>query len=695
MSRETNRAPEQLTKGERRAPEVDYVEAEHDPAASRRASNAAMQRMLGPYIQRKAAAAAAASTEATHAAAAQGTQTPARPLPHADRIQAAFGPAHDVSKIRAHIDPASAQAMGAEAYASGNDVVFAKEPDVATASHEAAHVVQQAQGVNLKGGVGEAGDAHEQNADAVADRVVAGQSAAPLLGGFAPFQGGGIATQVQQKKCGEEPGMTIEATDSMPHEEYRDAADAGEQEEQQSLAQQEQKKSTTPIVLQIGNAGERAAAQRKIDEINGYREHLLQGIHDGLIPPDALTTNTKATLALGDFLVSAGEQGRTLTDFQRAYRTAKTDTARFTSQLALVQKQNPGLQGNLIDEWGGEKQIQKNAASVSAEGQGQGGIHWASMQSQHAQLEQEVALAAAAQNDTRASRAKVSVALNDIEGGIPTTEQSSAEGHDILEQTGMIKKVIGLGIDKAFDFFKIPGSEIATRAAEAVVDEIFSGELRVLDAKTKETADKQKHGVGRSQVESLRAALATWVSDMIRCYAAQQHVTTLKSGMRDSSRQFAAAADDKGQFEVGIIAEMYAEADTLLQQISLAIGLGQAEHAAADGAKQDRNTLVGDKQGLTYYEPDKTYTIRMKSLVDPRSVGWSYDAIEHHIYFSASGVGGTEGDGGVNPVMTAAIADLVSARATVQTSRDRLASALGFSKESDQHVPGAAAKGPQ
>jgi hypothetical protein len=72
--------------------------------------------------------------------------------------------------------------MGASAYATGNHVVFDRPPDLHTAAHEAAHVVQQAQGVNLYGGVGEVGDAYERHADAVADRVVAGQSAADLLG---------------------------------------------------------------------------------------------------------------------------------------------------------------------------------------------------------------------------------------------------------------------------------------------------------------------------------------------------------------------------------------------------------------------------------------------------------------------------------------------------------------------------------
>jgi hypothetical protein len=124
----------------------------------------------------------ASSPNAQHGAAARSIATPSRPLPHADRIQASFGAEHDVSNVEAHIDPGSTRTLGAEAYAVGNHVVFASEPDAHLAAHEAAHVVQQAQGVNLKGGVGNAGDEYEQNADAVADRVKAGQSATDLLG---------------------------------------------------------------------------------------------------------------------------------------------------------------------------------------------------------------------------------------------------------------------------------------------------------------------------------------------------------------------------------------------------------------------------------------------------------------------------------------------------------------------------------
>jgi hypothetical protein len=62
-------------------------------------------------------------------------------------------------------------------------------------------VVQQAHGVHLEGGVGAAGDAFEQHADAVADRVVAGESAADLLssGPLAHAPAGGWGDGVQRK----------------------------------------------------------------------------------------------------------------------------------------------------------------------------------------------------------------------------------------------------------------------------------------------------------------------------------------------------------------------------------------------------------------------------------------------------------------------------------------------------------------
>jgi hypothetical protein len=163
-------------------------------------AGASLQRLFGHAVQRRGQPSDAEPAQ-IHAAAARGTATPATALPFADRIQAAFGPRHSVASIQAHVGGAaseSAGAMGASAYATGNHVVFANAPDLHTAAHEAAHVVQQADGVNLYGGVGQAGDAHERHADAVADAVVAGRSAAPLLDQYsACASGGGSSVQHQ------------------------------------------------------------------------------------------------------------------------------------------------------------------------------------------------------------------------------------------------------------------------------------------------------------------------------------------------------------------------------------------------------------------------------------------------------------------------------------------------------------------
>jgi hypothetical protein len=147
---------------------------------------------LVEQVQRLAGAGAASGPSVQDAATA-GVATPASAVPHAETIQRAFG-RHDVSGVQAHTGPeagASAQAMGAQAYATGNHIVLGGNADLHTVAHEAAHVVQQRGGVQLKGGVGEAGDRYERHADAVADAVVQGKSAEPILDTMA---GGGAAS---------------------------------------------------------------------------------------------------------------------------------------------------------------------------------------------------------------------------------------------------------------------------------------------------------------------------------------------------------------------------------------------------------------------------------------------------------------------------------------------------------------------
>ncbi len=197
-----------MSKFDRTRPESSTTE--HDSSLDAGGERGPMQMLVERFgaggakrvLQRRAQARAAKDADGNgvdaQAAAEKGLSGSAGALPHGEQIRKSFGPGHDISHVRAHTDGAAkegAQAMGAEAFATGNQIAFAGAPDLHTAAHEAAHVVQQQAGVHLKGGVGQEGDDHERHADAVADAVVAGRSAAPLLDRYGKPSGGGKKIQ--------------------------------------------------------------------------------------------------------------------------------------------------------------------------------------------------------------------------------------------------------------------------------------------------------------------------------------------------------------------------------------------------------------------------------------------------------------------------------------------------------------------
>ena len=116
---------------------------------------------------------------------------PGQPLDTETRafMEPRFG--HDFSQVRVHTGAhasESAQALNAIAYTGNSNIVFA-EGHYQPASnegrrllaHELAHVVQQHASVGLKDALGQAGDAYERHAEAVANLVVDGKQAEPLL----------------------------------------------------------------------------------------------------------------------------------------------------------------------------------------------------------------------------------------------------------------------------------------------------------------------------------------------------------------------------------------------------------------------------------------------------------------------------------------------------------------------------------
>jgi hypothetical protein len=257
-------------------------------------------------LQRRARdGAGAGAADAVHGAAEHGISGAGEALPHGDRIAASFG-RHDVSDVVAHVGGAAAEGaseMGAIAFATGNHVAFARSPDLHTAAHEAAHVVQQRAGVHLKDGVGAQGDAYERNADDAADAVVAGRSAEPLLEAFAggsDHAPGGVQRAVQMEN---ESSTTEISAHVVGHASPRWEQTRGRSRDELNLALSQQRADAVRLYLEemLNNA----VAARGLSSVLSFQ--CLARNHDdpGICEPSSAPVSTEAQ----GHQVTTGEAG--------------------------------------------------------------------------------------------------------------------------------------------------------------------------------------------------------------------------------------------------------------------------------------------------------------------------------------------------------------------------------------------------
>jgi hypothetical protein len=143
------------------------------------------------FVQRRAGGGAPSDPETVGRIAEQGVGSGGGELPHRAALESGFGV--DLSHVRAHTGDAAAgasKAIGAEAYTMGSDIAFASAaPSQELVAHEVAHVIQQGAGAGPASGVGEAGDAFEQQADAAAATVASG-GRSDLAHSYSPAAGG-------------------------------------------------------------------------------------------------------------------------------------------------------------------------------------------------------------------------------------------------------------------------------------------------------------------------------------------------------------------------------------------------------------------------------------------------------------------------------------------------------------------------
>lgn len=161
------------------------------------------------------------------AVAHRGSEQARAPLPWRPRIQRAFGH-HDLSDVQTQTGSAAAVAchlLQATAYTavrgSAPVIGFRTPPDLFTATHEAAHVVQQRPHFRLPAAFRQGPEPYERHADAVASRVVQHAPAADLLGDAGPTTTADTPPPVLRQEA--TPGADVEALLEMIA--WADAAD--------------------------------------------------------------------------------------------------------------------------------------------------------------------------------------------------------------------------------------------------------------------------------------------------------------------------------------------------------------------------------------------------------------------------------------------------------------------------------------
>lgn len=115
--------------------------------------------------------------------ARQGMAGAGSPIDHHSTLQRSLG-GYDIGNVRAHVGRHARDAtslLGARGYAMGEQVAFARPPDLRSAAHEVAHVLGQRVGFMPSGAHGRPGDRFERFAEGFADTVARGRSVEPLV----------------------------------------------------------------------------------------------------------------------------------------------------------------------------------------------------------------------------------------------------------------------------------------------------------------------------------------------------------------------------------------------------------------------------------------------------------------------------------------------------------------------------------
>jgi hypothetical protein len=638
----------------------------------------------------------------------------------------------ELSNVRVHTDARAdslARSFDATAFTTGSDIFFRsgmyspKSPEgLNLLAHEAAHTVQQAAGpvagTTQTNGISlsDPMDQHERAADQTAARALVGFGGSF---GDAPVAAAAAAPQPVSAGTGPAAGVTIQRKVS---DDLNEMADAGGANAAAAEAE-EQKMNKQPPVQKISNINDVKSAQVMVGRLEEWRGPMQEGAGAGgaftvspdRVTPDKMAANEIAVSRLNDYLITAGEQSRTLGSFQEAMQKARIDYERLNAQvthLTVTNRIAGGTAGEIGEQavqaagFADPTAAQKRMQDIDSDPHSTVGVMHTQVQDAHdkmVELSQQVGdkQSAATQNAY-----KYQAALNELSGGIPsvnTNPDQAKELQELKDKIETVKKYVGQGLEyagKAAEAAGLKGADKAVeplkKVADFLTDQFYEPQLNDINTKiTQYNTAHTEHKI-TATIDNVRAASRAFTQTISDFNDTREKFAHAQDTFRDLLHQFGRTADKaKGGDKYSQIASVLAEVDTYESQLDDTLRLGYQEQTAATEATNARREVTGSpaeggtpaQPGLPYYEPYKWFH---------NNGGWSYQCAQHKMDLSSIlswtyGKGSARGPAsqGINATMDDAIKQLQQYRTEVDGMRKALAQAMDL--RMDNSMPTSAA----
>lgn len=500
---------------------------------------------------------------------------------------------------------------------------------------------------------------------------------------------------------------------SVQRDRATDLTELAEAGEANSVAGDAQQQSVNqPPAMRVSNIRDIQAARALVSQIEGWRANMREGasaggaftVSGGRVTPAKIAANETAISLLDDYLVTAGEQSRTVGSFQDALQRTRTNHARLQAQVTHLTVTNAvsggtaGQIGQQIVQGAGfadpgaaqeqMRRMERNPALLAVHNQ---------VQDAHDQMVGLGEQVGQKQSTVSQNAYAYNGALNNFKTGIPTVNDNpdqARERQQLIERIENVKKYVGKALayaGKGLERAGVPGAgtvgEHAGVAVDWLTDQFYDNELNGIQAMISQY--RQAHGehAVTANLDDVRAksrAFTGAITEFNNAVAAFAHAQTT---FREKLRAFGASADSGHSDRYAQIASVLAEVDTYVVQIDDTLRLAYQEQTAAREAAASRRTLEGrppdgDGRGarLPYYEPYRWFHI---------NGGWGYECLQHELHLST--IGDVQGSAsgvanvGVNETVDNAVRDLQELRAEADSMRRALAQAMNL--RMDQGMP--------